>query len=85
MRAEVLVGFVGVKDGEIYPRKWQPGDEIDGDLAKSAVQSGHAKMLPGAPENKMLDGARLGEFSGRTGEDKLSSSPRRARPKAERK
>lgn len=86
MKAKVTVQFRGVIDGEVYPRLWPVGSIIEGDLARSAIAAGQAKAIEGAPENKMMEGARLGEpQSSPIGGGKLSSSPRRGRPKVEKK
>lgn len=43
MKAIVTKEFAGVKDGEIYPRTWKAGDEIEGDLARVAIAEGWAE------------------------------------------
>lgn len=72
MRAIVVSPFKGVKDGEVYPRSWKPGEIVEGDLAASALAEGHAalerqeraatasenKAVAAAPQNK----ARGGRF-----------------------
>jgi hypothetical protein len=61
--ATVKTAFLGVPDGEIYPKAFEPGDEVTGDLAAVAVREGWAteeksskppenKARKAAPENK---------------------------------
>ncbi len=78
MKAEVIAPFKGVRDGEVYPRQWQEGDVIEGELAAAAVRGGMAKMLAGAPENKATR-AKKKETTGRTGRGQSSSSRRAGR------
>lgn len=82
MKAAVTVPFDGVPDGEHHPRKFNIGDVIEGNLALAMVPT-HAKMISGAPENKMLEGAR-GNSNGPTGEAQQSSSRRPGRPKTKK-
>lgn len=63
--AKVTQAFRGVPDGEVMPKEFNPGDEVDGDLAVVAVREGWAqdgeakaakpaenKARKAAPENK---------------------------------
>jgi hypothetical protein len=43
MEAKVIKRFYGAEDGQFYPRWFEVGDEIKGDLAVSAIQAGNAK------------------------------------------
>lgn len=52
MRAEVVREFKGVRDGEVHPRLFRPGDIIAGDLAKAEVRAGRAQYIEAAPRNK---------------------------------
>lgn len=47
MKAKVTKAFMGVPDGSIYPIQFNPGDEVEGDLAREVIAAGWA-----APENK---------------------------------
>lgn len=40
---KVIKAFLGVKDGEVIPQEFQPGDEVDGDLGAVAVREGWAE------------------------------------------
>lgn len=46
-RATVLVPFDGCRDGELHPRKFAEGAEIEGDLAAAMIAAGMAKPLAG--------------------------------------
>lgn len=48
MKATVTQEFDGAKDGAIYPTKLKPGDVIEGDLARVAVENKWA--VEGEPE-----------------------------------
>lgn len=49
--AKVTKAFIGVADGEIYPKKLHPGATITGDLARVAIQEGNAETAdPGKPD-----------------------------------
>ncbi len=63
--AKVIQAFLGVPDGEIMPKEFNPGDEVAGDLASVALREGWAedgesksvkpaenKARKAAPENK---------------------------------
>jgi hypothetical protein len=52
--ATVTAAFLGVPDGEVYPKAFEPGSEVTGDLAAVAVREGWAVEEKGArpPENK---------------------------------
>ena len=39
MRATVTTAFDGAEDGAIYPTKWKPGDVVEGELARVAVEN----------------------------------------------
>jgi hypothetical protein len=82
MKSTVTVPFSGVPDGAIHPKQFKIGDVIDGNLAVAMTPS-HAKMIGGAPENKMREDARGNDF-GPTGEAQQSSSRRPGRPKNKR-
>lgn len=45
MRAKVTKAFSGVADGEVYPKDFVVGDEISGDLARTAVAEGSADVI----------------------------------------
>lgn len=85
MKATVTVPFSGVKDGAIYPMRFCIGQEIEGDLARSAVADGKAKeghipvkeLIPGIPpaplrvvEGKIVD-PRKPEDGKKTAKDVL--------------
>lgn len=42
-RAKVTKEFDGVEDGKVYPRKFEVGEEISGDLADAAIRQKNAK------------------------------------------
>jgi hypothetical protein len=50
MKAKVTEKFLGVKDGEIYPVEFKPGDEIEGSLAAEMVKAGKAIDPDAKPE-----------------------------------
>jgi hypothetical protein len=45
MKAKVKTPFAGALDGDVYPRDFLRGDEITGDLARTAVAAGTAEIL----------------------------------------
>lgn len=45
MKAIVTKAFPGVKDGEVYPVDFKPGDEVEGDLGRVAVAEGWAEEI----------------------------------------
>lgn len=45
MKAKVFKTFRGVPDGEIYPREFVAGDEVDGELAIAAINGGMARAI----------------------------------------
>lgn len=71
MKAIVETPFHGAPDGDVYPRWFNKGDIVEGDLANVAVKQGWAKpvsgnaaradaenkAVTGAPENKAVAGA----------------------------
>jgi hypothetical protein len=63
MKAIVTKGFLGVKDGEVYPTNFVPGHEVEGDLAAVAVKEGWAKAggsgRKAAPASKPGDGSDI--------------------------
>ena len=44
MKAVVAKAFDGAPDGEIYPRHFKPGQLVEGDLARVAVEEGWASI-----------------------------------------
>jgi hypothetical protein len=40
--ATVIKAFNGVEDGNVYPRLFEVGDEVEGDLARVAIEEGWA-------------------------------------------
>lgn len=48
MQAKVTVEFSGVPDGEIHPRKFKPGDTVEGELAAIALDQGWAEQEKGS-------------------------------------
>lgn len=55
--ATVTQAFDGAPDGEIYPKRFNVGDTVTGDLARVAVAEGWAKdealeVAPPAPKAK---------------------------------
>jgi hypothetical protein len=52
--ATAKTAFLGVPDGEIYPKVFHPGDEVHGDLGAVAVREGWAEEAKSAKpaENK---------------------------------
>ena len=44
--------FNGVPDGECHPHRYQPGDEVTGDLAAVALKQGWAKEVETKAEAK---------------------------------
>lgn len=57
MRAEVFTEFVGLPPGEKRNKRFQPGDIIEGELARVAVENGFAFEIEGeddAPAGKSV-------------------------------
>ena len=52
MKAVVKKEFAGCADGETHPRVHHVGDEIEGDLARVAVENGWAEEDKPAPARK---------------------------------
>jgi hypothetical protein len=77
--ARVTTSFRGVRDGEVHPRLWQPGDEISGDLAREAVRGGQARQIGVTLETKEADPVPGNPQTGRTGAGASSSSQPPAR------
>lgn len=50
MRAKVTTRFAGVPDGQTHPRRYEPDDIVEGNLAEVAVKQEWAERLPDAPE-----------------------------------
>lgn len=71
--ARVTTAFRGVRDGEVHPRQWQPGDEIFGDLAREAVRGGQARQIGVTLETKEADPIPDNPPTGRTGAGASSS------------
>lgn len=75
MKAVVIKPFLGVKDGEVYPKEIQPGEVVEGDLAVNAIQAGWAKeegstkAFDSAPQNKTLTKKIMSFFNNDTSED----------------
>ena len=42
MKAKVVKPFEGVRDGELYPRRFEVADVVEGDLARVAIAEGWA-------------------------------------------
>jgi hypothetical protein len=49
MRAIVKIPFRGAPDGEPYPKQFQPGDLVEGELGAVAVAEGWAAPESSAP------------------------------------
>lgn len=49
MKAKVTKAFPGVRDGQIYPERFKPGDIVEGDLAEVAVEQKWAERINEAP------------------------------------
>lgn len=82
MKATVIRPFKGCRDGERKVRRFKPGEEIEGDLARAMIADGKAKSaapnnraLRGAPEDRFRDSA---DVEGRDGRD----SGERSKPDA---
>lgn len=63
MKARVTKQFAGARDGEIYPKTFQPGDEIEGALAVVGVEQKWAEETKDAPapEPKPKKAAKAGK------------------------
>ena len=46
MKAYAIQPFDGVPDGEVYPRRFEVGDEVHGELAAVALREGWAAEHP---------------------------------------
>lgn len=44
MKALVAKAFDGALDGELYPRHFEPGRVVEGDLARVAIEQGWASI-----------------------------------------
>jgi pectate lyase len=60
--AKVVTAFMGVPDGEVYPKEFAPGDEVHGDLGAVAVREGWAEEA----------GSSTGSKGGEGGEQKAA-------------
>lgn len=49
MKAKVVKPFAGVRDGELYPRRFEVADVVEGDLARVAIGEGWAETFEPAP------------------------------------
>lgn len=58
MKAIVTKAFDGVRDGEATPRAFAVGDEVEGDLAETAIRHKQAKKVPAAAEEPEPPAAR---------------------------
>lgn len=56
MKATVIKEFPGAPDGAIYPKTFVPGDVVEGDLARVAVENGWAKEGTQDATKKPADG-----------------------------
>lgn len=87
MKAKVIDEFLGVEDGKIYPRKFEIGEIISGDLARSEVESGRAedlkKKLP--PRNKSLTEAPKNKHSSVSQPAPVSQKKTVKKPRAKQK
>lgn len=59
--------FFGVEDGKVFPRHFEPGDEVTGDLGAQAEAGGYCA----APAAANADGVETDDA------DKARSSPKR--------
>jgi len=71
MKVTLTAKIYGVADGEIYPRWFNPGDVVTGELARSAVEQGCAeikkKRKPVKPEHlKQYSALQRGRVSRKT-------------------
>ena len=71
--ARVVSGFKGVRDGEVYPVQFAPGDKITGALAAAAIEMNCAEAIGKPLETKETAKDQSGPFS--TGPAKPSQSP----------
>lgn len=55
MKARVVKLFEGVRDGELYPRRFEVADVVEGDLARVAIDNKWATEV-GAPADGLPDG-----------------------------
>lgn len=76
---KVIKAFLGVKDGEVIPQEFQPGDEVNGDLGAVAVREGWAEesdFASGLTESGADAGAEGEAKSMKAAENKaLKSAP----------
>ena len=49
MKAQVIKTFMGVPDGALHPRRFEPGDSVEGDLARVAMAEGWAEVADAPP------------------------------------
>jgi len=49
MKARVVKPFEGVRDGDLYPRRFEVADVVEGDLARVAIAEGWAEIFEPAP------------------------------------
>lgn len=90
-KAIVKKEFFGAADGELYPKKFYPGDIITGELAAAEVETGRAEwegahaekkpprnsVLEKAPRNKLSLSSQQGQAS-----EKKTRKRSRGRPKS---
>lgn len=56
MKAKVLKAFSGAADGQRYPKMWQAGEIVEGDLAEVAVKEKWAEPVKsGAAASKSAE------------------------------
>jgi hypothetical protein len=83
MRAIVQIPFRGAPDGEPYPKQFERGDFVEGELAEVAVAEGwaipesSAPRAPLAPQNTQALGGAPEPFR-----DAVSTSVRRDRKRS---
>jgi hypothetical protein len=75
MKAIVSQPFLGVEDGEIYPREFAEGDPVTGDLAAVAVREKWAKVQ-GHPLDHDGDGKPGGSPAGENATRRRGRKPK---------
>jgi hypothetical protein len=63
--ATVVIAFLGVPDGEVIPRQFEPGDNVDGDLGAVAVREGWAEEEESSSEGGEQKAAKPAENKAR--------------------
>ena len=66
MKAKVTQAFDGVPDGKVHPVTFNPGDEVEGELAKVAVANKWARKIGAA---RKRGGKKADESAAKSGDE----------------